>query len=338
MEGVDYAWERPNLDQLWAAGKRFACRYLAYLPNGKVLSAAELRSLQTRGFGVVLNWEQSAGDMLKGRATGEAHAREALRQANGLGAPASVPIYFSCDVDTTSNSQRLAAAAYLDGCAAVLGRARVGVYGEFEVIEFMLAGGKASWGWQTYAWSGGKVSALAHVMQYRNGVTLAGATLDLDRSLKDNFGAWWKDQAPQPQPTGGPQMMRIGVKGKPDIYLTNGAGKTHIQPGLNSALEKAGVPVVWVDSQADLDQATGFSVPDPDLTRMLKNLDRWLTAILNWTDEVTGINGAEEFPNHVKDLAVGGLDLLVLQQQVRTALEETLSKVKTTGTLTVDGA
>ncbi|MGI5245409.1 DUF1906 domain-containing protein [Dactylosporangium sp. CA-139066] len=188
-EGVDYAWDRPNLDQLWNAGKRFVCRYLAYLPNGKVLSDSERRSLHAKGFSIVLNWEQAAGDMFKGYATGQAHAREALRQANAVGAPASVPIYFSCDKDVTTAAQMNAVADYLDGAASVLGRSRVGVYGEYSVIEAMVPN-HAAWGWQTYAWSGGKTSAKAHFKQYRNGVQLAGADLDLNVSLKSNIGAW----------------------------------------------------------------------------------------------------------------------------------------------------
>lgn len=190
MEGVDYAWDRPDLDQLYAAGKRFVCRYLAKLPNGKVLTSTELQALHRKGFGVVLNWEQAAGDMVRlGYSGGVAHAAEALRQADALGAPDSVPIYFSCDVDTDAAS-RLAVARYLDGCASVLGHNRVGVYGEADVIDAMLPT-HAAWGWQTYAWSGGRVSAKAHFLQYRNGVTLAGANLDLNRTLQATIGAWF---------------------------------------------------------------------------------------------------------------------------------------------------
>jgi len=200
MEGVDYSTARPNLDQLWAAGKRFVSRYLAYTPNAKVLTKTELTALHAKGFGVVLNWEQATGDMGRGRDVGVAHATEALKQANALGAPASVPIYFSADFDTNATS-RGAVAAYLDGCASVLGLARVGVYGEADVIDAMIPA-HATWGWQTYAWSTGRVSDKAHFYQYKNGVQLAGADTDLNRSLKDSFGAWF---AMDYQPYGPPK-------------------------------------------------------------------------------------------------------------------------------------
>lgn len=193
MEGVDYAWARPSPAVMWRLGKRFVSRYLAYLPNGKVLSRSELVALHSQGFGVMLNWEQSSGDMLKGRATGVAHAQEALRQANALGAPSSVPIYFSCDVDTNVIS-RTAVADYLDGCASVLGRQRVGVYGEVDVIDGLVPN-HAAWGWQTYAWSNGRMSPKAHVYQYKNGVRIDGQDCDLNRSLTPYFGAWWPNTA-----------------------------------------------------------------------------------------------------------------------------------------------
>jgi hypothetical protein len=199
MEGVDYAWDRPDLNVLWNGGKRFVCRYLAFLPNGKVLQKAELDKLHGKGFGVVLNWEQAAGDMLAGFTRGQTHAREAV-----LGAPAWVPIYFSCDQDITTTSQMNAVASYLDGAASILGKDRVGVYGEAQVIDALVPT-HAKWGWQTYAWSGGRNSASAHMKQYRNGVKLAGADLDLNISLKDNFGAWFPS-------TGHPDVVEAKVE------------------------------------------------------------------------------------------------------------------------------
>lgn len=190
MEGVDYSTGRPNLDVLRSVGKGFVVRYLAYLQNPKVLLPAELAALHAKGFGVVLNWEQAQGDMLRGFDTGATHAREALRQANALGAPSDTPIYFSCDVQITNGTQTVAVSRYLDGAASVLGRGRVGVYGQYSVIEALVPT-VAPWGWQTYAWSGGRVSGKAHFLQYHNGVAVAGADCDLDRSLKPEFGAWY---------------------------------------------------------------------------------------------------------------------------------------------------
>lgn len=186
--GVDYSVSRPSLSALKAAGKTFVVRYLAKLPNAKVLTKAELAALHAAGFGVVFNWEQAAGDMGKGRTTGRAHATEALKQMNALGVGTAIPVYFSCDFDVTTTAQLSAVKEYLRGCAEVLGVKRVGVYGQYAVINACLPT-YATWGWQTYAWSGGKVSSEAHLYQYNNNESIGGGSVDLDRSLKDNFGA-----------------------------------------------------------------------------------------------------------------------------------------------------
>lgn len=188
-EGVDYAWARPDTLELHRLGKKFACRYLAFLPNGKVLASSEREQLHNAGIDIVLNWEQAAGDMLRGYTVGNTQAREALRQYVALGAPSTVPIYFSCDTNVVNATQMDAVRRYLDGARDILGYDRVGVYGQYSVIE-ALVGPTCKWGWQTYAWSAGKVSQKAHIYQYRNGVTVAGGDCDLNRTLKSEIGAW----------------------------------------------------------------------------------------------------------------------------------------------------
>jgi hypothetical protein len=166
---------------------QFVCRYLSWLPNGKVIDKAEFQNLLNQGIAVVLNWEYYADDAIRGSnhyADGQVQAREAERQRIALGAPVC-PIYFSADFDATA-SQQAAINSYLDGVASVIGRDRVGVYGSYYVIERTLGAGKAKWGWQTYAWSGGNVSSKAHLYQYLNGVM--GGQADRNRSLQDNFG------------------------------------------------------------------------------------------------------------------------------------------------------
>ena len=256
MEGIDYSTARPSISGLWSAGKRFACRYLAYLPNAKVLTVTELRALQRQGMGVVLNWEQGSGDMFDGFLRGQTHAREAYRQALSLGAPNTIPIYFSCDQDVTSNASMNAVRDYLAGAVTILGRNRVGVYGEYDVIERMV-GDVCDWGWQTYAWSGGKVSGKAHILQYRNGVTVAGGDCDLNRSLKDNFGAWFtnvrsgevagfaRDKDGQLYYVNGMESRKITDAQVPDIVYTAGQGLSpaiaHGPSGGDAEWEKGGV-------------------------------------------------------------------------------------------------
>jgi hypothetical protein len=182
--GWDYAWWRPSNKQLKDNGVQFVCRYLSYDTTGKNLTKSEYQNLLKQGVAVVLNWEYATDAALGGKAQGVKDAKAAEAQRKAIGAPAA-PIYFSCDWDATPG-QQAAINAYLDGCASVIGRDRVGVYGSYYVVKRSMEAGKAKWGWCTYAWSGGQVYSKAHIYQYQNGVM--GGQADRNRSLQDNFG------------------------------------------------------------------------------------------------------------------------------------------------------
>lgn len=194
IEGVDYAFSKPNITQLATpppagAGKKFACRYGGPGSAGKHLTLSEARALTAAGMSIVANAEGAADGLNNGYSAGVSWASQAEAHFAACGMPPDRPIYFSVDFDTTSgNWARLDAA--MDGAASVIGRNRVGVYGEFSIIEHLAANGKATWFWQTYAWSGGRWSAHNHIEQYLNGVELAGANLDLDRALRSDYGQW----------------------------------------------------------------------------------------------------------------------------------------------------
>jgi len=189
VEGVDYSWARPSPAKLFSAGKRFACRYLSNTP-GKNLTRSEAQALSTAGLAVVSNWEAAAGDARGGFQAGVTNAREADRQARACGMPAERPIYFSVDFDATTGELNSAVDAYLRGVASVVGVNRVGVYGGYRTIEWAARTGRAAWLWQTYAWSSGRWHPRAHIRQYRNNVTVAGAAVDLNRAMTGDYGQW----------------------------------------------------------------------------------------------------------------------------------------------------
>lgn len=189
MKGVDYSWGRPNLEALRAAGFEFAVRYLSYEspPPGKVLTATEARAISAAGLGVVLVWEWQTIDALGGYAAGVQHAEVAAGQARTIGAPADVVIYFAVDFDPHPTQWSLIR-AYFEGVCSVIPYRRVGVYGGIRTIAFCHDHSLAAWFWQTYAWSGGAWHPAAHARQVRNGVTIAGATVDLNETTVDHIG------------------------------------------------------------------------------------------------------------------------------------------------------
>jgi hypothetical protein len=186
--GIDYAWGRPGPAALHDAKVGFVCRYLSHDPP-KNLSRAEAALLSDSGIWLAVVWETAASRALSGQAGGVADAKEAAKQAAACGMPGNRPIYFAVDWDASA-AQQAAINAYLDGAASVLGRDRVGLYAGYGPIKRAFDAKKITYGWQTYAWSGGRWDARAHLQQYSNGHTLNGVGVDYNRAMKADYGQW----------------------------------------------------------------------------------------------------------------------------------------------------
>lgn len=200
--GVDYAWARPNLDQLWSAGYRFVCRYLSWLPNGKVIGAAERDALLAKGFDIFLNWEFDARDAMGGASAGDQHGAEAVRQAKALRYPAGSTIYFSVDFDVTE-AQQVTVNAYIGAARKRCHDAgyRVGTYGGYYPTKRLFDAGLIDDGWQAYAWSGGQWDPRAALRQTKNGVQIAGADCDIDQTVPGLAYYGWRHAVSPPVPT-----------------------------------------------------------------------------------------------------------------------------------------
>jgi hypothetical protein len=185
--GCDYAWSRPSPGTLKGQGFSFVARYLSYDTTGKNLDASEEHSLEKHDLDIVLVWEWNADDALKGYNKGVEDAHAAQKQAFALGMPHSRPLYFAVDFDATSG-QEAAIGSYFDGVAHVLGRDRTGAYAGYNVIKHLFDNHKITWGWQTYAWSGGKWDKRAQLRQVLNGID--GGDVDKDVAVKADFGQW----------------------------------------------------------------------------------------------------------------------------------------------------
>jgi hypothetical protein len=201
IPGVDYAWNHPGGAALQQAGKRFACRYLS-ADSRKNLTLSEAKDLAAHGISCVVVWESTANRALAGRAAGAADATAAAAQAAAAGMPGSRPIYFAVDFDASAGQQD-EINAYLDGAASVLGRARVGIYGGYYPVKRALDAGKARWGWQTAAWSGGQWDGRAVIHQGAQ-MRIGGVACDLDTATAADYGQWTPGHAPTPPPAADP--------------------------------------------------------------------------------------------------------------------------------------
>src|SRR5664280_1832411 len=189
MKGLDYSSSRPDPKKVKSLGYGFCVRYLfAPMPGGKGITKAEATAIRAAGLGLCVVYEEYAGRAKEGTASGKEDGQIALAFARAIGLPESKPIYFAVDFQPTT-AQLPVIVLYLRGVASVIGSNRVGVYGSFAVVEHCFALCAARFFWQTYAWSGGKVSPHAHLLQYLNGQVGAGASVDLNESRHLEFGA-----------------------------------------------------------------------------------------------------------------------------------------------------
>lgn len=229
-EGVDYSWARPGGAALVAAGKSFACRYLAYgAPSGKFLTAAELADLHFHGVAIVANFESTANRALSGYTAGVSDASDAKTALEALGFPAAAPVYFAVDFNSSAG-QQAAIDQYLKGAASVLGLPRIGVYGSFALMTRCRANRTASYFWQTYAWSLNHVASWAHIYQWQNGQSIAGAAVDFDRAMQGDYGQWSPMPSSGPaQPIGGEVQNFSVLPGPSGSLVVNGAGHYYLR-------------------------------------------------------------------------------------------------------------
>ena len=197
--GVDYSFARPSPATLRADGFGFVARYLSGVA-GKDITRGEADTLIAHGLDVVVVWETTGTDVLFGYGQGAADARAAEAEARAVGQPAGRPIYFAIDFDAQPSQQGVID-AYFDGVASVIGRDRAGAYAGIGPISRLFDAGKIKWGWQTYAWSGGRWDGRAQLRQVLNGIL--GGAADKDQAVAADFGQWGsKAPAPPPPETG----------------------------------------------------------------------------------------------------------------------------------------
>ena len=184
MYGLDYSFARPNLAVVKSQGYDFVCRYLSWLPNSKVIGPGERDYILGQGLNLALNWECDARDGLGGSSAGDAHGREAVRQAINLGYPRGSSIYFSYDWDVTEGQQNIVNAhARAAGQHVLDSGYRMAAYGGYYLIKRLFDAGLIDDGWQAFAWSGGNWDKRAALRQIRNGVTVGGGDCDIDQAV-----------------------------------------------------------------------------------------------------------------------------------------------------------
>lgn len=180
--GLDYGgYLTPAEHQ--AVYSTFAMRYL------RELGAREVHDLHAAGIDVGLISEHAATEALGGFAAGVARAKSDLAQAAVLRVPSTVAIYAAVDFDETP-AQAPTVRDYFRGRNTIIPLERSGAYGGFWSIMRLFDAGVITYGWQTYAWSGGRFDQRCHLYQYLNNQRVGNVNVDYNHAFGSSFGQW----------------------------------------------------------------------------------------------------------------------------------------------------
>jgi hypothetical protein len=160
-------------------------RYLAPLPNPKVIDAAELAALHQAMKPVGLVWEVGAHDSDGGYDQGHNYGTQARAQARALGFPDSVPIYWAVDKRLT-NITRNTALDYGHGFRDAAGASRP--YGEAALIDAAVGFGLCDGGWCPETWGHSDHIVLSQVV----GESDVPDT-DANNIIRADWGGWHPD-------------------------------------------------------------------------------------------------------------------------------------------------
>lgn len=195
-DAIDQSWGYIDPPTTARLGVKLVADYLSY-DTSKNWTVAQVKAYHAAGVAVLLNWESEPGRPLLGAGAGREDATEAVRLARALiaqvGQPSqAVSIVFSCDRDVNSGQWGVID-AYYSATKAIVNAAGFlnGAYGEADLIDHLKGNGLISSGWETCAWSGGRVSPNADLYQSSINDTLGGASVDFDQILNlPRLGAW----------------------------------------------------------------------------------------------------------------------------------------------------
>lgn len=226
----DYSFQHPDPAALRRVGAAGAMRYLTRSGPPKRITANEVTQLHAASLSIGLVYEDAAARATEGHAAGGQDAATAAKQALDLGYPQTCPIFYAVDTDVPPEQ----VFAYFRGISDWRPWHPVGVYGSRAVVDGVLAAGLAVYAWQTVAWSYGRVSPRAHLLQR---VQATHPVPGCDENVVLHAFPLWAPTpaqprpqpaapAPQPAATQEDSEMRFITADGVAVYITNGACET----------------------------------------------------------------------------------------------------------------
>jgi hypothetical protein len=157
------------------------------------LTAVEARVITGVDLKLLSIFESTANRALGGPESGKKDVITALQEAKTVGQPNGTCIYFAVDFDVQKKDLPTIGEYFLAAKKLILPYT-IGGYGSYDLCEYLYSIGITNL-WQTYAWSHGKVSTHANVLQHLNGANVCGISCDLNDSFGGE-GFWNGDTIP----------------------------------------------------------------------------------------------------------------------------------------------
>lgn len=199
IRGIDCASRltREKASALYSLGYRFAGRYVVPTSGStawKALTLPEAEAIRASGMDILCIFELDAARAGRGEAVGAQDGDLAQSCARALGIPAGTTLYFAVDYYPAA-AEMPQIEAYLRAAGARIAPYTLGVYGCYDVVEYLSARHVCRHYWQCVAWSGGKISAKADLYQATGNVNVAGVLVDQNERYRE-AGLWKSADAP----------------------------------------------------------------------------------------------------------------------------------------------
>ncbi|WIM68997.1 DUF1906 domain-containing protein [Corynebacterium breve] len=204
---IDYSAGVPSGKSVKAAGHLGAVRYVsnprpdAQWMKGKPVSIAEARDFANNGLATASVYQfgrADTADWLGGAASAAIHAPQAISLHQAAGGPTGRPIYIAIDDNPTRTQYTEQIRPYLQafGTALTVAGYRVGVYGNWNVIEWCIQDGIGQYFWQHDWGSGGKIHPRTTIHQKAKWQTyIDGIQVDINNVYASDWGQWKPGQA-----------------------------------------------------------------------------------------------------------------------------------------------
>ncbi len=247
--GVDYSSTKVDwpafFRELKATGRDFIGRYLPVEGAAwRRVTTAELEAATAAGVDYFFWLEDSGnhGRATEGFAAGVADAHDALAALASLGVPTTTPVYYTVDFNLTDGSL---IDAYFRGVGSVVPLSQIGVYGEYDAVDWVYQHGLATYLCQTTAWLDSRGwHPYAQMRQNTATYKIGGIYVDRLTVTAPDFGQCRRREEPDP---------RIRFSGHWDAFLKEAASAGSYTrsstSGASATIYFTGTRLDWIASK-----------------------------------------------------------------------------------------